>query len=385
MTAENGVNPDPTVWSDVIDDYSVRAIRNGSVIKGRLLPGLSEDSPEVREARDRWPARALFDEVDGRTEVVLVYETSRPRERYGLHLLLLLATVVTTLGSGALMAGVDPYRTRFFEIGRSALPWPSGIDFGALAVGAEFAVPFMFVLLAHEMAHFFAARHHGVRASLPYFMPFPPYYSVIGTLGAFIRIRTPSVRRSIIFDIGASGPFASFLASVPLFAWGIHLSRPVPGSASLGAPFLIMFTDQPVWLGNGVATHLLTLWFGPGGIGETAILLHPFALAGWLGLFVTALNLLPLGQLDGGHALYALVPRAGARLAWVFTGVLVVLGFAWKGWWAWAVLVLVLHRGRIGHPAVLQPGPDPGRRRRLLGWALLVIFIITMAPVPIRL
>lgn len=385
MTAENGVNPDPTVWSDVIDEYSVRSIRNGHVITGRLHPGLFEDSPEVREARERWPARAHFAETEGRTDVVLVYETERPRERYGLHLGLFLATVITTLGSGALMAGVDPFRTRFLEVGRTALPWPSGIDFAALTTGVDFALPFLFVLLAHEMAHWFAARWHGVRASLPYFMPFPPYYSIIGTLGAFIRIRTPSVRRSIIFDIGASGPFASFLVSVPIFAWGIHLSRPVPGSASLSAPFLVMFADQPVWLGNGIGMHLLASWFGPGGLGETAILLHPFALAGWLGLFVTALNLLPLGQLDGGHALYALIPGAGTRLARLFTGLLFVLGFAWKGWWAWAVLVIVLHRGRIGHPAVLQPGPDPGRARRILGWALLLIFLTTMAPVPIRL
>lgn len=385
MTAENGVNPDPTVWSDVLDDYSVRSIRNGNVIRGQLSAGLHERSPEVVEALEAWPARAHFAEVDGHTEVVLVYETSRPGERYWLHLLLFAATMITTLGSGALMRGVDPFRTRFLEIGRTALPYPSGIDFGALSVGADFAIPFMFVLLAHEMAHFVAAHGHRVRASLPYFLPFPPYYSVIGTLGAFIRIRTPSVRRSIIFDIGASGPFASFLASVPLFAWGMHLSRPVPGSASLSAPFLVMFIDQPVWLGNGVGTHLLATWFGPGGLGDTAILLHPFALAGWLGLFVTALNLLPLGQLDGGHALYAMAPRLGERLARLFMGVLFILGFAWRGWWAWAVLVLILHRGRMAHPAVLQPGPDPGRVRRGLGWALLIIFFATMTPVPIRL
>lgn len=385
MTAENGVNPDPTVWSDVLDDYSVRTIRNGNVITGQLSPGLDEHSPEVIRARQAWPARAHFAEVDGRTEVVLVYETFRPRERYGLHLLLFVATLITTFGSGALMRGVDPFRTRFLELGDTALPYPSGIDFGVLATGADFAIPFMFVLLVHEMAHFFAARMHRVRASLPYFLPFPPYYSVIGTLGAFIRIRTPSVRRSIIFDIGASGPFASFLASVPLFAWGMHLSRPVPGSASLSAPFLVMFTEQPVWLGNGVGTHLLATLFGPGPVGDTAILLHPWALAGWLGLFVTALNLLPLGQLDGGHALYAMAPRLGERLARVFIGVLFILGFAWRGWWAWAILVLVLHRGRMAHPAVLQPGPDPGSARRALGWALLLIFLLTMTPVPLRL
>lgn len=385
MTAENGVNPDPTVWSDVFDDYSVRTIRNGNVITGQLSPGLHERSPEVIRARQAWPARAHFAEIDGRTEVVLVYETSRPRERYGLHLLLFVATLITTFGSGALMRGVDPFRTRFLELGDTALPYPSGIDFGALATGADFAIPFMFVLLVHEMAHFFAARMHRVRASLPYFLPFPPYYSVIGTLGAFIRIRTPSVRRSIIFDIGASGPFASFLASVPLFAWGMHLSRPVPGSASLSAPFLVMFTEQPVWLGNGVGTHLLATLFGPGPVGDTVILLHPWALAGWLGLFVTALNLLPLGQLDGGHTLYAMAPRLGERLARVFIGVLFILGFAWRGWWAWAILVLVLHRGRMAHPAVLQPGPDPGSARRALGWALLLIFLLTMTPVPLRL
>lgn len=385
MTAENGVNPDPTVWSDVIEDYSVRTTRTGHVIVGRLNPGLSDESPAVLKALASWDGRAYLAEVEGQTELVLVYDTSPIRERYWLHLLLFLATMITTLGSGALMAGIDPFRTRFIEVGRTAFPYPSGIDFDSLLAGAEFAVPFMLILLVHEMAHFVAAARHGVRASLPYFMPFPPYYSIIGTLGAFIRIRTPSVRRSIIFDIGASGPFASFVASVPIFAWGMHLSRPVPGAATVSAPFLVLFTDQPVWLGNGIGTHLLASLFGPGSVGETAILLHPFALAGWLGLFVTALNLLPLGQLDGGHALYAIAPRHGERLARLFLGVLFVLGFTWKGWWAWAILVLFLHRGRIAHPAVLQPGPDPGSRRRVLGWALLVIFVVTMTPMPIRL
>jgi membrane-associated protease RseP (regulator of RpoE activity) len=181
-------------------------------------------------------------------------------------------------------------------------------------MGASFAFPFLGVLMAHEMGHWAAARAHRVRASLPYFIPFPPYFSVIGTIGAFIRLRGPIVRRSVLFDIGSSGPFASFLCSLPLLAAGLALSEVAPGRADVRSPFVVFFLDQPVWLGNGLLTHAMALLLGPGPVGESPIHLHPFALVGWLGLFVTTLNLLPLGQLDGGHVLHALDPRAAAAV-----------------------------------------------------------------------
>jgi membrane-associated protease RseP (regulator of RpoE activity) len=317
---------------------------------------------------------------------VLVYQLKEvPRRWPWVQGALLATTVLTTLGSGALMAGFDPFGTRMLWIGDVGLPYPSGIRWSELWLGASFALPFLGVLMAHEMGHYVAARVHRVRVSLPYFIPFPPYFSVIGTIGAFIRLRGPSVRRSVLFDVGAAGPCAGFIVSVPLLALGLSLSETTSETATLAAPFAIRFLGQPVWLGNGLLTHGLATLFGPGVVGESLILLHPFALVGWLGLFVTTLNLLPLGQLDGGHVLYSLEPSRQAFAARVFLAALLPLGFVWWGWWAWALAVLILHRGRVAHPRVLQGGPGIGVVRALLAWVLIATFLLTFVPRPIGL
>ncbi len=386
MTPPGGVKIDLSVWMPLLVETRLVSLPYDTVLRGRLRPGLRTDSPEVVNALSTWPAQAHLEEDEEGVGVVLVYQRKGTREgRAWVHVTLLAATLFTTLGSGALMAGVDPFRTRILEVGRLVLPYPSGLEAASLWLGATFAFPFLGVLLCHEMGHYWAARRHRVRASLPYFIPFPPWFSVIGSLGAFIRLRGPTVRRSILFDIGASGPIASFLVSLPMFVAGLSLSRAVPGPASVSIPFAIRFAGQPVWLGSGVATHVLASAFGPVPPGEALVLLHPLALAGWLGLFVTALNLLPLGQLDGGHVLYSLFPARHDRFARLFLLALIPLGILWWGWWAWALLVLVLHRGRVAHPSVLQPGPELDRPRTLLGWFLIVTFFLTFAPVPVQL
>lgn len=380
------VKPDPTVWLDLFDEYRLTSLPHDTVLEGTLRTGLDAASPEVVEALAHWPAPAYLHQTGGRTEVVLVYQLkSEPARIPWVQAALFAATVVTTLGAGALMLELDPFATEMLRIGDVTLPYPSGLEWGVLWAGAPFAIPFLGVLLAHEMGHYVAARVHRVRVTLPYFVPFPPYFSVIGTLGAFIRLRGPTVRRSVLFDIGAAGPLASFLLSVPILAVGMALSRVVPGDASLASPFVIRFAGQPVWLGNGVASHAMATLFGPGPVGVDPILLHPLALVGWLGLFVTALNLLPLGQLDGGHVLYALDPRRHKWAARLFLACLLPLGFLWWGWWAWGVVVLVLHRGRVEHPRVIQGEPDVGRARGLLGWALITMFFLTFVFVPVSL
>jgi len=386
MGEKIGVKIDPGAWMPLLVDVRITTLPHDLLVQGRLRDGLTSDAPEVVDALTAEPVRADFVTEGDVTRVALVFPaTEEPTPRLWVHVALLLATLVTTLGSGALMRGLDPFRTRVLEFGGMSFPYPSAFEPARLWLGASFALPFLGVLVCHEMGHFFAARRHGVRASLPYFIPFPPYFSVIGSLGAFIRLRGPTVRRASLFDIGASGPIASFLVSVPLLAVGLGMSRTVSGSADLLSPFVIRFAGQPVWLGNGVVTYLLASLFGPGTVGEAPILLHPLALAGWLGLFVTALNLLPLGQLDGGHVLYALFPKGHGRLARLFLLALVPLGLLWWGWWGWAVLVLVLHRGRVTHPRVVQPGPDVGARRTILGWMIIVTFFLTFVPVPIEL
>lgn len=385
MGAEKGVKVDLAPWLPLLDRYQIHSLRHDTLLSGRLRADLTEDSPEVQDALAGWSSEAHLRTDENGTDLVLVYQLHAGRRPWVLHLMLLLATVVTTLGSGALMADTDPFGTRVFEFGPLAMPYPSTIDWSLLRVGGSFAIPFLLILLVHEMGHFLAARKHRVRASLPYFIPFPPYLSVIGTLGAFIRLQGPTVRRSVLFDIGAAGPVASLLASLPLFVIGLGLSDAIPGPATPATPFLIRFTGQSVWLGNGLLTHVLASAFGPVAVDQGLILLHPLALAGWLGLFVTALNLLPLGQLDGGHILYALFPSGHRRIARLFLLSLIPLGFAWWGWWGWGLLVLAVHRGRVAHPSVFLPEARMSPGREALGWFLFLAFLATLTPVPISL
>lgn len=386
MTGLEGVNNDPGAWLPLLGEYHLTALPEEMLLKGELRPGLSPASPEVTEVLAAWDGQAHLHHDGDVTDVVLVYARADVvHARPWLHAGLLFATLLTTLAAGAMLAGLDPFSTGIFEMGRVALPYPRGVQWTALGAGASFALPFLGVLLAHEMGHYTAARAHRVRATLPYFIPFPPYFSIIGTVGAFIRLKGPTVRRTGLFDIGAAGPLASFLLSLPLLVVGLALSDVAPGGRVGMTPFLVQFVGEPVWLGSGLLTSALAGIFGPEGAASGTLVLHPLAFAGWLGLFVTSLNLLPLGQLDGGHVLYAM---AGARqhlAARVFLLALFPLGFVWWGWWAWAVLVGVLHRGRLVHPPVLQPVPGLGRLRKAAAWVMIIVFFLTFVPVPIAL
>lgn len=385
MALRKEVKPDPGVWLPLLADYRLTSLPNDTLLEGTLREDLTGASPEVQAALQAWPASAYLHHEDETTHVALVYHASDERGRGPwVNLALFAATLLTTMAAGALMAGLDPFATQVFRLGEMAIPYPSALRVTALAAGAPFALPLMGVLLAHEMGHYVAARVHRVRATLPYFIPFPPYLSIIGTVGAFIRLKGPTIRRSVLFDVGAAGPLASFALSLPILAIGLALSQVAPGRATPETPYVIQFAGQPVWLGDGAVTHVLATWFAPGVLGETPILLHPLALVGWLGLFVTALNLLPLGQLDGGHILYALAPKHQPKAARLFMLALLPLGFLWWGWWAWALVIGVLHRGRMNHPRVVQPEKSIGSARRMLGWLLLVIFFLTFVPVPLN-
>ncbi len=386
MAGRGTGKPDPGLWLPLLAEYRLTSLPNDTLLEGTLREELSGASPEVQDALDAWPAAAYLHHEEDRTHVALVYHARDERGRGPwLHLALFVATLITTMSAGALMVGLDPFDTKIFRLGEMAIPYPSGVSLEALLVGIPFAFPFMGVLLAHEMGHYLAARFHRVRATLPYFIPFPPYFSIIGTVGAFIRLKGPTIRRAVLFDVGAAGPLASFAVSLPLLAAGLMMSEVIPGRATEATPFVIQFAGQAVWLGSGAVTHVLGMWLAPGPLGDAPILLHPIALVGWLGLFVTALNLLPLGQLDGGHILYALAPKHQGRAARLFMLALLPLGFVWWGWWAWALLIAVLHRGRMNHPTVVQPEKRIGSVRRALGAALILIFFLTFVPVPLDL
>ena len=385
MALRKAVKPDLDLWLPLLSEYKLTSLPHDMLLEGTLREDLTEASPEVQAMLQAWPASAHLKHEGDRTQVALVYHATDERGRGPwVHLALFAATMVTTLAAGALMVGVDPLATHVFRLGEMEIPYPTRVNLTELVLGASFALPFMGVLLAHEMGHYVAARVNRVRATLPYFIPFPPYFSIIGTVGAFIRLKGPTIRRAILFDVGAAGPLVSFALSLPLLAIGLALSQVAPGRATMETPFVIQFAGQPLWLGNGAIIHVLATWLAPGVLGETPILLHPLAFAGWLGLFVTALNLLPFGQLDGGHIVYALLPKYQGKAARLFMVALFPLGFLWWGWWAWVLLIVVLHRGRIDHPTVVQPEESIGRARRSLGWLLVAIFFLTFVPVPLN-
>jgi membrane-associated protease RseP (regulator of RpoE activity) len=241
--------------------------------------------------------------------------------------------------------------------------------------GPWYSFGLMLILGTHEFGHYWACRMNNVNSSLPNFIPVPPipYFLNIGTMGAFIMIKEPIPNRKALMEIGASGPIAGFIVAVPVLVIGLMNSQ-MTFENSLEGPNLFFGSSLILWgmteavLGvNPIAT-------------DFTIHLHPLAYAGWLGMFFTALNLLPLGQLDGGHVVYSLFNRKRALLmARIFFVALIVLGFDWAGWWVWAGLVLVLG---LNHPPVLDESIPLEPKHRIVGYASLAILILTFVPVP---
>jgi len=298
-----------------------------------------------------------------------------PRRRLRLALVLFLLTVVSTLFVGlhltqAYQQDQPPYTDAVysFELLRQLAGDPL-----VLFQGWAFAATLLGILLAHELGHYFACRRYGIVASYPYFLPFP---NLIGTMGAFIRIQSPIVNRRALFDVGVAGPLVGFVLAVPALAWGLAHSKVLPGALEgsvvvFGNPPLVWFFEQLFWPGVP-ADHLM---------------LHPVARAAWVGLFATALNLLPVGQLDGGHIIYAVAPDKHRPLSRVFLSALFaagVLGYfypevLWLGWLVFgAFLLLVGPR----HPAVLDPGAPLDRRRLWVAAFGLLVFVLCFTPVP---
>ena len=292
------------------------------------------------------PAAAPFERVT---------DTRVPSWRtVGVPALMFVLTLLSTLFAGALQRGVAP------EI---AFSHPA-----LLLTGLPFSLTLLLILGAHEMGHYVASRRWGVDASLPYFLPAP---SLLGTFGAVIRIRGGIVNRNALMDVAVAGPLAGLAAAVPALVIGLMMSRlaPVGGSLGIGLGTPLLF-DGLAWLVHGPIPR-----------GQT-IVLHPVAFAGWCGLLVTALNLIPAGQLDGGHVVYTLLGRWHARISLVVGLVLLVMGYWWPGWILWSVIVLVLGRR---HPRLMDEWEPLTRKRRFWGFACMIILICTFTLAPVQL
>jgi membrane-associated protease RseP (regulator of RpoE activity) len=232
-----------------------------------------------------------------------------------------------------------------------------------------YAVVLIAILLGHELGHYLTCRHYRIEATLPFFIPAPGF---VGTLGAFIRIKSPITRKQQLFDIGVSGPLVSFLLALPALTIGLALSKVVPVLPREGSFFL----GEPLFL--KIVSSLFFKNVGPG----YDLVLHPVAFAGWVGLLVTALNLFPLGQLDGGHVSYAVLGSKSKIAAKIFLAVYFIMAvFFWVGWLVWALLILLLG---IRHPRILDEDSSLGTKRTIIGVLVLIIFILSFIPDPIK-
>lgn len=274
------------------------------------------------------------------------------------NLILFLATLASTMAAGAIDSWNTDLTAGVLRLYRNPT---------AMVAGLPYATALMAILGSHEMGHYLASKYHGVKASLPYFLPAPHYF---GTFGAFIRMKSPLPDRKTLFDIAVAGPLAGFAVAVPITLWGLSHSRFVSfgagTSTELGLGPSLLFMEMA----------RLTLGASPGARG---IELHPLAVAGWLGFFVTALNLLPIGQLDGGHLIYSLMQKRYRLVSWATIVVLLPLGYFWPGWIFWAILVSLIG---LRHPTPLDSWTPLGGKRRWIGAFTLMIFILTFAPVP---
>ena len=278
-----------------------------------------------------------------------------PRKALWPHALLFVGTALTTTAAGAFQLGENPFT-----------------DPASLVSGLPFSATLLLILFCHEMGHYGFARWHGIQTTLPYFIPGLPF--LVGTFGAFIKMNGMPRNRAALFDVGAAGPWAGMVIALPAVALGLSWSEVRPQEPGVEIPFA---------LGTSFLFDLMgTLVLGVD-MDEVDVMLHPVAVAGWFGFFVTFLNLLPVGQLDGGHVSYALFGQRHRIVARAFLFLLLTLYLlpgGWNGWLIWAALLFFVLR--VDHPDTAdRDTPLDGTRRRL-AWATVVIFFATFMPVP---
>ena len=321
---------------------------------------LRADSPHVFGELERrlapWHVRPLMESQGGKAVRVLalpvaVEERLRRGSSRAVNLLLFLATLATTVFAGAMHSGVNLLE-----------------DPARFVVGLPYAVALLAILGVHEMGHYVVARWHGVTVTLPYFIPVP---MGLGTFGAFIQIKSLINSRRAVFDIGIAGPLAGLLVALPALYVGLHYTAVVPTNAAAG-----------MQTGSSLLLALMYQLVHGGELGTATVRLSPVAYAGWIGLFVTALNLMPVGQLDGGHIAYGLFGRRSARAIGIGS-VLVMLGLGflvWPGLLTWALLIALI--AGFSHMPALDDVTPPDGRRFALGALALVLLVLILLPVP---
>ena len=330
------------------DDQKNDSIR----FRGTLIVDLATEYPRLRETVERFGYTPW---VRSEGEGVAIYAIPmitrpKPAPHWSLNLLLF----ILTIGSTLLVGASDTISQGNW--------WPG------ILTGWPFSLAILLILGAHELGHYFAARYHNVDVTLPYFIPVP---TLIGTMGAFISVREPIPNRRILLDIGAAGPLAGLIFAIPF--WVIGLAESTPASAAT--------LEQGLSLGDSLLTWLTQiLLFGH----SAGVMLNQVAFAGWCGLLVTGLNLLPLGQLDGGHVAYVLF---GKRANWLFWPAIIGLSMMsivlnTNAWWIWIMMLFFIGRK---HAQPLDDVTPLNPTRRIIAIICLIFFLLTFVPVPLHL
>jgi Zn-dependent protease len=371
-----------------IDDVTTGDPQKGFLVRyrGHLL---NEDSATaydtLADALRPYKLTPLFRKDGDRHLIYLAPSMPEVKKRAPtVNILLFLLTVVSVMLAGASPQGSPPQ-------GALDQVWWM---LKAIPTGWAFAVSLLGILLAHEFGHYLMSRHHKTAATLPYFIPLP--FSILGTMGAFIQMQEVPRNKRILFDIGVAGPLAGMVVALPVLLLGLSLSNlghvlPDPNGFIEGNSLLYLLSKFVIfrrWLpapadtsGLPLFLHWIQYFFTgrPVPFGGLDVFIHPVAFAGWAGLLVTALNLIPVGTLDGGHITYALFGSKVRKVYPFILGILAVLGLVWSTWWIWALLLLWL--GRVhAEPLDQITELDPARKR--LGAFAIILFILVFMPVP---
>jgi hypothetical protein len=357
MAMKNGDVISKSIYYQLADVVEISAIfSHGDKLIFRARPRVDPDYARdtIRSRLEKSGFRASFSE-ESPGFLINVSQAGKivvPR----INIILFLLTVITVFLAPAIQSGVIfPPEILFDYL----------LNQGGIARGLGFMVPLMIILLCHEFGHYLSGRRRGIFMSLPYFIPAP---TIFGTFGAIIRSRSPITNRRDLIEVGAAGPLAGFVVAVIVMIIGLHQSEIIPvspeGGLKVGGSLLYIFLK---WLIIGPI---------PDGYG---LLLAPSAFAAWVGFFVTMLNLLPIGQLDGGHIVYGLFGRNQHLVARVMAAVIIGLGFMWFGWWFFGALVIFFG---LNHPPTIQDDIPAGRPAGILGLLAMIIFVVTFIPVP---
>jgi membrane-associated protease RseP (regulator of RpoE activity) len=346
---------------DLIDIIAVYSSKNEILLKGspkydlRLIEN---------ECKSRLASYGSSFELISTDPYLLVRlrpaETAKGRFPW-VNIILFLTTGATTILTGALWEGVD-----WISDPLLILKNPFTIIYG----GLPFSLSLLAILGFHEFGHYFAARYHGVNVTLPYFIPAPPAITLIGTFGAFIKSRSAFINRRQLLDVGAAGPLAGLVIAVIVLAIGINNSTIQPMSDEFSG----------IFFGESLLFKFLTYLIKGPVEGDYVLVISSVGFAGWVGILVTMFNLLPMGQLDGGHIAYALFGKLQKTVALGVILILVALSFYWQGWLVWIFIGLLL---KLKHPPTVMDEIPLGKGRQVIGLISILAFIICFIPSPI--